>query len=149
MVFEDASVIVDPGTCRGFDLASAAPNKSLIPEPIDETRCRQYGNFMSANYAIRDNVEKHRFEADLGDGTLSIANYYLRAGKIVVTHTEVPPSHEGQGIGTALIRFALKSIRDRGLKLVPLCPFFADYVRKHPEEQDLLDSESRTKLGLE
>ena len=104
---------------------------------------------MPANYAIRDNVEKHRFEADLGDGSLSIANYYLRDGKIVVTHTEVPPAHEGEGIGTALIRFALKEIRDRGLKLVPLCPFFADYIKKHAEEQDLLDPESRTKLGLD
>ena len=104
---------------------------------------------MPANYAIRDNVEKHRFEADLGDGSLSIANYYLRDGKIVVTHTEVPPAHEGEGIGTALIRFALKEIRERGLKLVPLCPFFADYIKKHAEEQDLLDPESRAKLGLD
>jgi predicted GNAT family acetyltransferase len=103
---------------------------------------------MPVNYAIRDNAEKHRFEADLGDGTLSIANYNLRGGKVVVTHTEVPPSHEGQGIGTALIRFALKSIRDRGLKLVPLCPFFADYIRKHPEEQDLLDPEWQASAGL-
>lgn len=104
---------------------------------------------MPAPYAIRDNFEKRRFEADLGDGSLSIANYYLRDGKIVVTHTEVPPAHEGEGIGTALIRFALKAIRDRGLRLVPLCPFFADYIKKHPEEQDLLDPESRAKLGLD
>jgi predicted GNAT family acetyltransferase len=102
---------------------------------------------MAASYAIRDDVEKHRFEADLGDGSLSIANYYLRDGKIVFTHTEVPPAHEGQGIGTALIRFALNSARDRGLTVVPLCPFFATYFRKHPEEQDLLDEEWRARLG--
>lgn len=102
---------------------------------------------MSPNYAIRDNSEKHRFEADLGDGSLSIANYYLRDGKIVVTHTEVPAAHEGQGIGTALIRFALNSARDRGLTVVPLCPFFAAYIRKHPEEQDLLDQDWRARLG--
>ena len=64
---------------------------------------------------IRDNPEKHRFEADIGDGSLAIAEYTLPAGKIMFTHTEVPPEHEGRGIGSALIRFALDSARERGL----------------------------------
>jgi hypothetical protein len=58
-------------------------------------------------YAIRDNLQKHRFEADLGDGSLAIADYELLQSKIIFTHTEVPPAHEGQGIGSALIRYAL------------------------------------------
>jgi predicted GNAT family acetyltransferase len=91
------------------------------------------------HYAISDNVEKQRFEADLGDGSLAIAEYRLAPGKMIFTHTFVPPAHERQGIGTALIRFALASARDRGLKIVPLCPFFAAYIGKHAEEQDLLE----------
>ena len=97
---------------------------------------------MAADISIHDNPERRRFEADLGDGSLALADYILRDGKIIFTHTEVPPAHESQGIGTALIRFALKAARDRGLKVVPVCPFFADYLRKHPEEQDLIDPES-------
>jgi hypothetical protein len=100
------------------------------------------------SYAIRDNVEKDRFEVDLGDGTLAIAEYRLADGKIIFTHTEVPPEHEGKGIGSALIRFALDSARERGLQVVPICPFFAAYIRNHPEEQELLDPSSREKLGL-
>ena len=100
-------------------------------------------------YAIRDNVGKHRFEADLGDGSIAIAEYNLLHGKIVFTHTEVPPAHEGQGIGTALIRFALASARERGLKVIPICPFFAAYIKKHAEEQDLLDPGFRKSLGLD
>jgi hypothetical protein len=100
-------------------------------------------------FAIRDNVEKHRFEADLGDGSFAIAEYKLVPGKIVFTHTEVPPAHEGQGIGSALIRFALASARDRGLKVIPICPFFAAYIKKHAEEQDLLDPPSKKRLGLD
>lgn len=100
-------------------------------------------------YAIRDNVEKHRFEADLGDGSFAIAEYNLLHGKIVFTHTEVPPEHEGQGIGSALIRFALASARERGLKVIPICPFFAAYIKKHAEEQDLLDPGFRRPLGLD
>lgn len=90
------------------------------------------------SFAIRDNLDKHRFEADLGDGSLAIAEYRLKPGAILFTHTEVPRAHQGQGIGTALIRFALNSARERGLKVIPICPFFAAYIDAHPEEQDLL-----------
>ena len=99
-------------------------------------------------YAIRDNVEKHRFEADLGDGSLAVAEYTLPKGKIVFTHTEVPQAHEGQGIGSALIRYALRSARERGLQVIPICPFFAAYIKRHAEEQDLLDPAYRKALGL-
>lgn len=98
---------------------------------------------------IVDNPDEHRFEADLGDGSLALAEYKLVPGKIIFTHTEVPPAHEGKGIGSALIRFALAAARDRGLTVVPLCPFFAAYMKKHAEVQDLLDHIGREKLGLD
>jgi predicted GNAT family acetyltransferase len=96
-----------------------------------------------ANIAIRDNPEKQRFEADLGDGSFAIAEYKRIDDEIVFTHTQVPPQHEGRGIGSALIRFALHSARERGLKVIPVCPFFAAYFEKHAEEHDLLDPEYR------
>jgi predicted GNAT family acetyltransferase len=100
-------------------------------------------------WIVRDNPEKHRFEIDLGDGSLAVAEYNLLTDKIVFTHTEVPPAHEGQGVGSALIRFALKSARERGLQVVPICPFFAAYIKRHEKEQDLLDPAYRSALGLE
>lgn len=102
----------------------------------------------AASYAIVDNPEKHHFEADLGDGSFAIAQYNLLHGKIVFTHTEVPTAHEGQGIGSSLIRFALASARERGLQVIPICPFFAAYIKKHAEEQDLLDPAYRKVLDL-
>ena len=98
---------------------------------------------------VRDNPERHRFEIALGDGTFAIAEYTLRPGKIMFTHTEVPEAHEGKGIGTTLIRFALDAARERGLKVIPICPFFAAYMRKHAEVQDLLDPAWRKKFGLD
>jgi len=100
-------------------------------------------------YPIRDNPELHRFETDLGDGSFAIADYVLRPGKIMFTHTEVPPEHEGKGIGSALIRYALDAARDRGLPVIPICPFFAAFMQKHAEVQDLLDPDWRRKFGLE
>lgn len=101
----------------------------------------------ASRFVTRDNVEKHRFEVDLGDGSLGVAEYNLPEGKIVFTHTEVPKKHEGKGIGSALIRFALRSARERGLQVIPICPFVAAYIRKHAEEQDLLDPGYRKILG--
>jgi predicted GNAT family acetyltransferase len=100
-------------------------------------------------WIVRDNPEKQRFEARLNDGSVAVAEYNLLTDKIVFTHTEVPPAHEGQGIGSALIRFALQSARERGLQVVPICAFFAAYIKRHHEEQDLLDPAYRPALGLE
>jgi predicted GNAT family acetyltransferase len=99
------------------------------------------------SYVVRDNVEKHRFEIELGDG-LALADYLLRPGRIIFTHTEVPLGHQGQGLGTALIRAGLAFARERGLKVAPICPFFAGYIRDHAEEQDLLDPSWRVRLGI-
>lgn len=98
--------------------------------------------------AVRDNAERHRFEIDLGDGSFAFAEYTLPAGKIMFTHTEVPQAHEGHGLGTRLIEAALASARRRGLQVIPICPFFAAYMQKHVEVQDLLDPAWRKRFGL-
>lgn len=102
----------------------------------------------SPSYTVRDSPEKHRFEIDLGDGSFAIAEYTLPAGKIMFTHTEVPPEHGGKGLGTKLIEFALSAARERGLKVIPICPFFAAYMQKHAEVQDLLEDSWRLRFGL-
>ena len=102
----------------------------------------------AAEWTVRDNPEHRRFEIDLGDG-LAVAEYTLPKGMIMFTHTEVPSQHEGKRIGTALIRAGLAAARERGLKVVPICPFFAKYVREHIEEQDLVDAAWRRPLGLD
>ena len=100
-------------------------------------------------YTVRDNPEQHRFEIDLGDGSMAVAQYTLPAGKIMFTHTEVPPEHEGKGLGSMLIKNALAAARERGLQVIPICPFFAAYMQKHAEVQDLLDPAWRTRFGLD
>ena len=102
----------------------------------------------TGGWTVRDNVERKRFEIDLGGGAFAFAEYTLPEGIIMFTHTEVPPEHGDKGIGKALIRAGLKSARERGLKVIPICPFFAAYMQKHPEEQDLLDDVWRRKLGI-
>jgi uncharacterized protein len=33
--------------------------------------------------------------------------------------------------------------------VIPICPFFANYIKKHAEEQDLLDPAYRKILGVD
>ena len=88
---------------------------------------------------VRDNSERHQFEIDLGDGHFAFAKYNLLPGAIRFYHTVVPESYSGQGLGTALIHAGLAAARQRGLRVIPICPFFAAYLKKHPEEQDIVD----------
>ena len=57
---------------------------------------------------------------------------------IVFTHTLVPPEIEGRGVGSKLIRGALDSARDQGLRVVPQCPFVKAFIDRHPGYRDLL-----------
>lgn len=86
---------------------------------------------------IRDNAAEHRFEVEV-EGVTAFAEYQLHPGHITFPHTEVPEVLGGRGIGTALIKAGLAAARERGLKVKPVCPFFAAWFEKHPEDKDLL-----------
>jgi predicted GNAT family acetyltransferase len=68
------------------------------------------------------------------------ARYQERPGTIVLTHTGVTPAARGEGVGSRLVAGVLEDIRARGLRVVPLCPFVAAYIERHPEHADLVAS---------
>ena len=101
---------------------------------------------MASSFTVVNNSARNRFEIELGDGEFAFAAYNLLPGAIRFYHTVVPESHGGQGLGTALIKAGLGAARERGLKVIPVCPFFRAFLKKHPEEQDLVDPEHRRLL---
>jgi len=44
-------------------------------------------------------------------------------GKIIIDHTEVDSEEKGKGIGSVLLNKAVEFARDKGMKILPLCPF--------------------------
>ncbi|MGC5014608.1 GNAT family N-acetyltransferase [Streptosporangium sp. DT93] len=88
--------------------------------------------------AVSDNSGASRFEITVGGVTAGFAVYRLRAGKIIFTHTEILPEFEGRGLGGRLASAALDASRASGRAVVPLCPFFAGYIRRHPAYRDLV-----------
>jgi predicted GNAT family acetyltransferase len=91
-----------------------------------------------ADFSIRDNPEKKRFELT-DNGHTAFVDYIKLKDRIIYTHTEVPPELEGNGYGSALARYVLDHAREQGLSVQPLCPFIASYMRRHREQyEDLL-----------
>ena len=100
---------------------------------------------MTDSIAVQDNSAASRFEASVS-GHTAVAQYEIRPGVITFTHTRVPESLRGKGIANELAKVALASARERGLLVIPKCSFFASYMRRHPETQDLLAPEGRPLL---
>lgn len=96
------------------------------------------------NYILTDNTEAKRFELSV-DGSVAYVEYILMGKKIIFTHTEVPVKLEGKGIGSKVVLLALENIEARGLKLIPLCPFTAAYIKRHPEWERVLDENTHIK----
>lgn len=93
-------------------------------------------NQPTSTNAVRNNAALNRYELDV-DGTVAFANYRLKPGTVVITHTETPPALRGRGVASKLVKGALEQIRADGLKVVAGCGFVVDYLEKHPEFSDL------------
>jgi predicted GNAT family acetyltransferase len=86
---------------------------------------------------VRDDAQ-HRYELHVGESVATFAEFRVRPGYLVFTHTETDPAFEGRGYGSALAKGALDDVRQRGERIKAECPFIAAYIKRHPEYEDLL-----------
>jgi len=93
---------------------------------------------------LKDNTDRKQFEL-IVDGHTARIEYMIMANKIFLTHTEVPRALEGKGVGSKIVKLAFDEIEKRGLKLIPLCPFVAKYLTKHPEWKKILADDVKIK----
>lgn len=87
---------------------------------------------------IADAPGRSRFEIRVDGDLVGFADYRRRPGRLALTHTEVDDAHQGRGLAARLTRFALDAVREQGLQVNPICPYVADYIRRHPEYADLV-----------
>jgi predicted GNAT family acetyltransferase len=92
-------------------------------------------------HRIWDDEDNHRYVIEVDDATAGLAVYHLRGGRHIFVHTEISKEFGGQGLGRDLVKFALDDVRSKGGLVVPICPFFAAYLERHPEYEDLVDRE--------
>jgi uncharacterized protein len=99
-------------------------------------------------WTVVDNPEKGRLEVRVDDQT-AFAEYRVLQTGIMFPHTETPIALEGRGIGGALVKEGMRMARERGLRVLPTCTFFAGYIARHPEFHDLVHPGYRKALGLD
>ena len=81
---------------------------------------------------VRDNRAAHRYQLLVDEELAGELLYRARDGVVTLIHTEIAPQYEGQGLGEQLVAYALDDIRTSGRRIVPVCPFVAAYLRRHP-----------------
>jgi predicted GNAT family acetyltransferase len=89
---------------------------------------------------VVDVPERSRYELRLDGHLIGLAAYRRRDGRIAFVHTTVDKSCEGRGFGSRLAAGALEHAAREGVDVVPLCPFIAHYIERHPEYQQLVAS---------
>jgi len=94
---------------------------------------------------VTHNEEAYRFEATV-NGLRALLIYRLLPDRIVLPHTEVPPPLEGRGLAAKLTRAALDFARTHQWRVVPLCPYVVDFLRKNNEYQDLVSPSDLQKI---
>ncbi|MFF4894333.1 GNAT family N-acetyltransferase [Micromonospora chersina] len=99
---------------------------------------------------VTRNAARHRYEAFAGGPEVAgFVDYQETSELVVLAHTEVDPSFEGRGVGSALARAALDDIRERRLKALVICPFILSWIRRHPEHVDVLFNAPPATVGNE
>ncbi len=97
---------------------------------------------------VVENADRNRFEIHVDGRRAGLAAYRLAPGRITFTHTEIDEAYGGQGLGGVLVRSALDTVRDRGLAVLPNCPFVRGWIAKHPEYVDLVPADRRADYDL-
>ncbi len=79
---------------------------------------------------------KGRYEASIS-GAVSAAELTISkvsSRLIIADHTFVPDDLRGRGVAQALASRLISDAREKGQRIVPLCPFIRSYAEKNRED---------------
>jgi hypothetical protein len=97
---------------------------------------------------VADAPERERYEISVDGEPAGFTAYRARPGLIAFIHTEVDERFQGRGLADRLIRFALEDVRERGLAVLPFCPFVKAFIERNREFEALIPDTYREQFGL-
>ena len=71
----------------------------------------------------------------------------ISTDRLLIKHTEVLPAFEGRGIGSALVLHMLEDARRQGRGVIPICPYAAAYIKRHPQYMEYVSEGYRPVLA--
>lgn len=87
--------------------------------------------------SFTDNAGGARFELHV-DGLLAYANYRREGETIVLPYVYADPDLRGKVAADRLMRQVIATARAEGSKVKPVCGYAIAWMRRHPENTDLL-----------
>lgn len=90
-------------------------------------------------FTVRELPEQSRFAlvdgGEDGTGTTEIGeeSYVDVGADRVLYHTVVSEDYAGQGLASRLVRAVVDDAVAAGRRIVPVCPYVAAWLKKHPE----------------
>ncbi|WP_182359233.1 GNAT family N-acetyltransferase [Tomitella gaofuii] len=94
----------------------------------------------SAEPTVRHAPERLRYEIALDGEAAGFAAYTDADGRRIFYHTEIDERFGGRGLAGVLVEHALTDARTAGIRIVPVCPYVAKYVKTHHAFDDALDA---------
>ena len=87
----------------------------------------------------KDNNNKGAFYIIQNDEILAEMTYvWAGADRIIIDHTEVSDILRGKGAGKQMVEKAAAFAREKGIKIIPLCPFAKSVFDKVKEYNDVI-----------
>ncbi|NUM51449.1 MAG: N-acetyltransferase [Flavobacteriales bacterium] len=87
----------------------------------------------------KDDGYKGAFYVEQGNQVLAEMTYvWAGTDRIIIDHTDVNAVLKGKGIGKQMVTKAVGFAREKGIKIVPLCPFARSVFDKVKEFKDVL-----------
>jgi predicted GNAT family acetyltransferase len=87
---------------------------------------------------VEHDTVRYRFMAQVPSGTAVLSYAPHGSGVLNLYSTHVPEPDRGRGVGASLVQAALKYAREQGMRIIPSCSYVAQWIREHPEDQDLV-----------
>jgi predicted GNAT family acetyltransferase len=89
---------------------------------------------------IKHDEQGQTFFAEI-NGEKALLEYYSRDDEtLVFNHTFVPASLRDRGIAAGLTKYALNYAREHNFKVIPQCPYVAEYVERNKEFDDIISA---------
>lgn len=90
--------------------------------------------------AVARSTDRDRYDVTSAGAPAGFAEFVDRGEQRIFFHTEIGEEFGGRGLGGTLVGRALADTREAGLRIVPVCPFVAKYLKNHHEFDDLVDA---------
>lgn len=78
-----------------------------------------------------------RFEITAEGSMAGFTQFLDRDGRRIFFHTEIGEEFGGRGLAGIVVEEAITATREEGLTVVPVCPYVAKWLTKHPEHEDI------------